>query len=300
MYFILHLRIIISQTDILFATIRKGEFIVTTNFQNLNLSNSYLFAAALSDKRICQIVLESIFNKKFENIHIKAEHTILFNSDYRSIRLDIYAEDADTVKYNLEMQNQNQRNLPKRARFHQAELDLSSLKPGEDFNQLNPSFIVFICTFDPFGKGLYRYTFQESCKEIDIPLGDETTKIFLNTKGKNPDVPISLIHFLKYLEDSTDECATQLNDKRIYELHDKVTELKKSRNLEVGYMYLTEWLKIEQEKGHEIGYNEGRADGEQLIIRLIQLMSADNSAESIPLLASNPEFFQEMLQKYNL
>ena len=39
--------------------------------------------------------------------------------------------------------------------------------------------------FDLFGYGLYRYTFDNQCKEVpDLVMGDECQKIILNTKGK--------------------------------------------------------------------------------------------------------------------
>lgn len=235
-------------------------------FQNLNLSNAFLFAAALLDEEVCCIVLELIFGREFAELIVKSEHTILYNPDSRSVRLDIYATDKENRNYNLEMQNSNKKNLPKRARYHQAELDVSSLKPGEDFNQLKPSFVVFICTFDPFGQGLYRYTFKEQCQEIDMNLGDETTKLFLNTKGKyKENTPDELIHFLNYIEDSTEACARQSNDERIYRLHNKIVELKKSRNLEVDYMYLEEWLRDEKIAGREEGRAEGRAEERQYV-----------------------------------
>lgn len=66
-------------------------------------------------------------------------------------------------------------------------MDVSSLKPGEDFDDLKPSYIIFICTFAPFGRKLYQYTFEERCLELDFPLGDETRKIFLSTKRENKD-----------------------------------------------------------------------------------------------------------------
>ena len=47
--------------------------------------------------------------------------------------------------------------------FHQAEMDVTSLLPGEDFSKLRTGYVIFICTFDPFGKGLYRYTFENRC-----------------------------------------------------------------------------------------------------------------------------------------
>lgn len=71
-------------------------------------------------------------------------------------------------------------------KFNELNLNnVTSLKPGEDYNDLKPNYVIFICTFDPFGKKLYRYTYENYCRETNLPLEDGTTKIFLNTKGKN-------------------------------------------------------------------------------------------------------------------
>lgn len=129
-------------------------------FKDLDMSNAFLFAAALEDPETCQMVLEVILEEHIGTVRVRTERTILYNSDFRCVRLDVYADDEMDVGYNLEMQNQNEGNLPKRSRYHQAEMDLSSLKPGDDFNDLKPSVIIFICTFDPFGYSLYRYTFE--------------------------------------------------------------------------------------------------------------------------------------------
>ena len=59
------------------------------------------------------------------------------------------------------------------------------VKQGEDLTDLKPSVIVFICTFDPFGYHLYRYTSEKRCKEVDTAFGDDTKTIFLSTEGDN-------------------------------------------------------------------------------------------------------------------
>ena len=212
-------------------------------FQELNLSNAFLFSAALEDPETCQLVLEIILGIRLPKVKVHAERSILVSSDFRSIRLDIYASDEMQVSYNVEAQNDDRKNLAKRRRYHQAEMDVASLKPGDDFNDLKPGYVIFICTFDPFGKGLYRYSFEERCLECDMSLGDDTRKIFLNTRGRNEkDVPKELVHFLKYMEQSTDEYVSELTEESIIKLHEKVTELKKWRRLEAGYMTLEEWL----------------------------------------------------------
>jgi hypothetical protein len=127
---------------------------------------------------------------------------------------------------------------------------------------LPESFVIFICTFDPFNRGLYRYTFVERCEEDGEPLGDGTCKIFLNTKGKNVnEVPIELIIFLGYFENSTDEYVKKVNNPSISRLHEKIITLKKSREWEEGYMQLEEFLIEQQQLGREEGRALGREEG---------------------------------------
>ncbi len=231
-------------------------------FKELDLSNAFLFAAALEDEETCQQVLEIILGFPISKVKVRAEHSLLFSSDFRSIRLDIYASDEMQVMYNIEMQNSDEKNIAKRSRYHQAEMDVMSLKPGEDFNDLKPSYVIFICAFDPFGYGLYRYTFEQKCLERDLKLNDGTTKIFLSTKGKNADeVPKELIHFLKYVEESTDEYVASIEDKAVEKIHNKVKQLKEWRELEASYMYFEELLEERQK--------EGKAEAKQEALLLI-------------------------------
>ena len=273
-------------------------------FKELDLSNSFLFAAALEDEEICRLVLEIILGKPVGTVKVKPERTILFHSDYRCVRLDIYASGENGDVYNLEMQNENEQNLPKRSRYHQAELDAMSLKPGQDFNDLKPSVIVFLCTFDPFGKKRYCYTFEQRCVEEDFPLGDETKRIFLNTKGKNEEeVSQTLVHFLKYVENSTDGCAERTGDVAVCRIHDKVKELKKSRELEERYMQFEELLQKEHkagiEEGHRSGMEEGHREGTRQMLALISCMAEHGEAEKI-LCLEEEAFLEEMLKKYQL
>ena len=210
----------------------------------------------------------------------------------RRIRLDIYAKDAEGSDYNVEMQGENEGNLPKRSRYHQSQMDVMSVPPGSDFNELCPSYVVFICRFDPFGEGLYRYTFTNRCAETDRELGDDTVKIFLNTKGRNPaDVPKELVHFLEYVENSTAECVDKQDDERISCIHRRVTAVKTSREWERKYMTFGEMLDKEHREGHREGRNES--------ILLTKKMVESGEADKIPLL-SDENFYAKMCLKYGI
>lgn len=62
-------------------------------------------------------------------------------------------------------------------------MDLNILEKGDNYKDLKRSFIIFVCTFDLFGEGRHIYTFENRCiQNPDLGLGDDTTKIILNTK----------------------------------------------------------------------------------------------------------------------
>ena len=100
------------------------------------------------------------------------------------MRLDVYVEDDKGTLYDIEMQTTDYADpaeLPKRTRYYQAMMDMDVLNKGEFYTKLRKTYIIFICTFDPFDRNLSQYTFRETCAEdATLEMGDETTKIFLN------------------------------------------------------------------------------------------------------------------------
>lgn len=250
-------------------------------FKDLNLNSSFLFAAALSDPEICQLVLEIILGRTISKVNVKSENSILLSLDAKCVRLDVNARDEFSVNYDIEAQNKKESNIVKRSRYYQAEMDVAELKPGDDYDKLPDSYVIFICTFDPFGKGLYQYTFSERCEQNGMYLGDGTHKIFLNTKGRNVEhVSQELIHFLKYFENSTDNYVSTVNDKSIRMLHSKICELKMSREWEAGYMKMTELLEETQKEGIELGIKQGER---QKSLKMLYAFLADKGGISADL-----------------
>ena len=94
----------------------------------------------------------------------------------------------------------NDNELPKRTRYYQAMIDMAETEKGQDYQDLKESYIIFICTFDPFKQGNPMYTFRNLCIENkELELEDKTTKIFLNSKGKTETLDTDIAAFLKYV-----------------------------------------------------------------------------------------------------
>ena len=71
--------------------------------------------------------------------------------------MDFIAESISGELFDVEMQKRNEGNIPKRTRFYQALNDAPMLKSGErGFDNLKSVFIIVICDFDLYGRGLYR------------------------------------------------------------------------------------------------------------------------------------------------
>ena len=109
---------------------------------------------------------------------------------------------------------------------------------------------MLITSFDLFGYDLYRYTFQMRCEEVpELKLDDGATRIFLNTRGKHPElVSQELIELLKYMEHSTDEVSEQCKSERIQKMHRRVCRIKASEKTEVKYMQAWEEKLLERQK----------------------------------------------------
>ena len=148
------------------------------------------------------------------------------------------------------MQRGNNRNLPKRLRYYQGNIDLDLISKGEDYRKLSKSYIIFICTFDLFKAGRYKYTFETvSIGDNNIKLKDDTNKIILNTKGIMKDLSDELIGFLKYVEHSDDKTAEKTKGTLVKNIHKRVIEVKNNPNVEVEFMTLLERDREKLEEG---------------------------------------------------
>ena len=232
--------------------------------------DDFLFDAATVDLETCKIIIELSLGITIRNIVWKEGQKVIHNlPGNRGIRLDFYVEDDQGQVFDVEMQKRNEGNIPKRTRFYQALIDAPMLKSGErGFDGLKPAYIVVICGFDLFGYGLYRYTFDNRCKEVpELVMGDECQKIILNTKGKNDhEVEKALVDFLHYVEKSSEENVPEDCDERLKHLHKKIHQIKMSEEIGVSYMKMEERDRLIRDEG----LRRGRAEGDARLVNIIR------------------------------
>lgn len=174
------------------------------NYNELKFTDNFIFCKVLENNlELCRQLLELILKVKIKKVIFADKEKVLdITPDGKSVRLDIYVEDNTGTVYNIEMQVAPKRNLPKRSRYYQGMIDLNSIEKGAKYNALKKSFIIFICMFDPFNEDLPIYTFTNRCKEkLQLELGDETTKVFINPYGNTEELSSDLKLFFDYLKE---------------------------------------------------------------------------------------------------
>lgn len=120
---------------------------------------------------------------------------------------------------------------------------------------------VGLDVFDPFerielGQGRSLYTFRETCQEEPhFLMGDETTKIFLNSKGSREGINHDLAAFLDYIEGKSPQ------GKFTESIAEAVETAKENKEMKVEYMTFYMELRRREEKGREEGHEEGREEG---------------------------------------
>jgi predicted transposase/invertase (TIGR01784 family) len=149
--------------------------------------------------------------------------------------------------------------IAKRSRYSQGMIDLNLLERGAHYNELNRSYVIYICRFNLLEDiGLHKYSFLNLCRENpQIELGDETEKIFLCAKGTVNDVSEKLQAFLDYIAFGTP------SDGFTNELENEVKKARDHIKWRTEYMTFLEQLERERNEGRAEGRAEERVNTEK-------------------------------------
>lgn len=226
--------------------------------QDLTIKDNFMFGAVMSIEENCIAFLEMVLGFPIEKVVVSKERSMIYHPEYRGVRLDIYARDEKHTHYNVEMQARRQEDLGKRSRYYHSQIDVECLEKGLPYEELPNTFVIFICDFDPFGCGLYYYSFQNECQEdTRAKLCDGNKTIFLSTKGKNKEqMPQSLVKFLKFVEADLAESEEDFDDELVRQFQTSIRKIKTSREMGERYMLFEELLKEERQEGLAQGRQE--------------------------------------------
>ena len=260
-------------------------------YEELTISDDFIFGKTMGDKVLCHDVLERMLEKRVGTLEdIQLQREFQYTVDGKPVRLDMYARDRKRI-YDAEMQNLNHQSakkleLPKRSRFYQSTMDTDHLSKGKSYRELPEGKILFLCTFDPFGLGYAKYSFENLCKEDrELCLNDGTEKIFYNCACDPEKVPENLKELYDYIRDG--KVGGDLTRRM-----DEAVRMARE-NEEWRSEYMKELLHDDDVR------EEGREEGRNILLTLISKMSLGGDADKAAQL-SNPQVLKAMQKKYGV
>lgn len=264
--------------------IKLGEKLLRKKYSELTFTDDYMFWKILvTNIDLCKELLELILGVKIRKIcPPEGQKTIEHRFEGKGIRLDVYVEDDENTVYDLEMQTTLKKDLPKRIRYYQGIIDSNLISRNEPYSKLKKSNIIFICTDDPFGKGLPIYKFENICvQDTSLKLGDDAVKIVVNPNSCREDLSEEMNGIMDLLQGKS--VAGGLAGK----IANAVFEAKRYEEWEAEYMTLDMKLMEEREEGRE----EGRT------MMLVELVNSNKITveEAVTILGISEEAFQRIM-----
>ena len=230
----------------------------------LTFTDDFMFGTIMKNKGICKGVLERLLHIKVGKIEYPSlQKTIAPFYESKGIRLDVYVSDSERV-FDIEIQTSLPPSLPKRTRYYQSLMDVDNLLQGQSYAELKESYVIFICTQDPFGKGLPVYEFRNICTaDGTLFLDDKSVKVFYNVGAYGKEDEPELSALLEYL------CERRATSGFTQHIDELVEKAKRNEKFRSWYMSLNiheddlrrESLQLGEKIGFERGIRKGRRDG---------------------------------------
>lgn len=271
-------------------------------WKDLCITDDYIFCRVMSDETLCSRMIELLLDIKVDHLKVIQSQRVLAPSyANRSIRLDVYVKDSDRI-FDIEMQTTDRHNLEKRARYYQGVLDVDQMEHSTDYNELKESYIIFICTFDPFKEDLLEYQVEQTITgQPNYKYNDSSHKLFYNLTASELQKKTSALgNFLRYLG------TGKPTDSYTEQIQDAVTVAKTNAEWRKEYMTVGMWIDEEKKKAIEEGLHEGLVQGiqqgrEQGLQQGIQQGNTQGQACIIQkLLATNKMTAQQIADMLNI
>ena len=231
-------------------------------WEELTLKEHFMFARVMQNPTLCRRFLSCIHGRSIGELAFtpQTEKIIDAHYDAKSIRLDVFAQEVNGALHDLELQNTSltAELVGLRARYYRSSVDQEKLNKGENYKNLPQVFIIFVCDFDPFDKGLRRYTFSTRCTEDPgLVLPDKTVKIFLNIHGTQGEESPDMLAMFAYMVSGT------VQGEFVAALDAEVQRIKADEQQRKMYMTLAMYIEDEREESYAEGKAEGKAEGEE-------------------------------------
>ena len=173
------------------------------------ITSDSVFKFVFKRKQYAKHLIEKILGRTIRSIKsVEAEKVVTDNNfDAKGVRFDIYVEDEEGSRYDVEMQSvqTEQELLALRSRYYASMMDVDATNKGDEYRDMKKTVVIFLCNFAIFDGKLRQYNFIRCARQNkDLELKDNTEIIFLSSKGAKSDIiDEDVASFLDYMNGKT-------------------------------------------------------------------------------------------------
>ncbi|GGI63555.1 Rpn family recombination-promoting nuclease/putative transposase [Limosilactobacillus caviae] len=237
-------------------------------WQKMTITSDPMFGLVMQNKKIClELINRALPNLKAKEIvQLETQKDVNSVNSHR-VRFDVYVRDSQNNIVVIEMQVNDQKNLPARLRYYQEQVDHGLLHPGEDYSILNqyPTYIIMFCNFDYFGRGWARYEFELTCtKDQHLKFNDKRTVVVLNALANEFDKDDQAIKsFLALMRNKSNN-----NSRFIAQIQNEIKQIKDDPERRNGFMKYEINLMDAKKKELEKGLKKDKEQQNRMELRL--------------------------------
>lgn len=162
--------------------------------QSLRLLDDDFMNKVFEDKACAEFLLQIILERTDLTVQkVHSQHN-LKNLQGRSVRLDILATDEAGRVYNIEVQRSDKGAGAKRARYNSSLIDANITEPGDNYENLNETYVIFITEHDVLKAGRPIYHIDRMIQETNASFGDGSHILYVNAQIKDNTALGQLMH----------------------------------------------------------------------------------------------------------
>jgi len=228
-------------------------------YNDLTFTDDFMFCKILqNNQKIAKQLVEMILNIRIKRIvRIEAQRSIEDSIDSKGIRLDVYIEDDENTVYDIELQTYEDGDLIMRNRYYHSLIAVDNLNKGAMYSEMKRSYVIFICSYDPFKMGLPVYTARTRFDEkLGAVVDDGAVSVFLNCSSKDDSIGDDMRKFFKYIREKSPS-----KEGLTKSIENDLLEAKNQKKWRREYMTLYELTQRERKEAREEGRAEGLAEG---------------------------------------
>ena len=241
--------------------------------KHFTIMNDIFMRNVLKEISCTEYILQVIMNRTDIKVIDQTLQKDYKNLQGRSAILDCVARDAENNFFNVEIQGENDGASPKRARYHCGLLDMNLLNPGEPFDSLPETYIIFITKNDVLGYNRPISHIQRRINETEDIFQDGQHILYVNSKKQDDTELGRLMHDLHCEE--ADEMYSNILATRVHQLKETAE----------GVNQMCQELEEIYNEGEQSGVQKGELKkARETTLALLEMgMSAEQIAKAVNL-----------------